>query len=309
MFPKWLFVFHEMHRWKQAIDDIKLKYRPALNSWNSGKFACVRNNEFDELKKSPKATKHVVASVDGMSLTADKFRELYEFTSTPCIIQSIPKFDKWPATNIWEFETLLARYRNCHFCCGRDPEGNDFLVKLDDYFSYMKANDDDSPLYLFDTYFELDELSAELLSHYSVPSYFPEDLLNLLDPDERPSYRWFLIGPKRSGTVLHIDPLHTAAWNTLLKGRKRWVLFPPSFKKSQLLPSSSHDIHEQEAIHYFLDQLPVIKQAHPDYPVYEVMQEAGDTLFVPSGWWHAVINVEDTVAITQVISYKMFILV
>lgn len=67
-----------------------------------------------------------------------------------------------------------------------------------------------------------------------VPSLFPHDWFSLLNADARPPFRWFCIGPKRSGTTVHTDPLGTAAWNAVTHGVKRWVLFEPHETKKRV---------------------------------------------------------------------------
>ncbi|RRT53567.1 hypothetical protein B296_00045256 [Ensete ventricosum] len=70
-------------------------------------------------------------------------------------------------------------------------------------------------------FFQFGEVAPSLLDDYSVPYLFQEDLFDVLDPDKRPSFRWLILGPERSGASWHVDPALTSAWNTLLVGRKR----------------------------------------------------------------------------------------
>ena len=114
------------------------------------------------------------------------------------------------------------------FRCGENDAGRSLKLSLDEFVSYMQSQRDDSPLYVFDDTYGDREATRELLEDYSVPEYFPEDLLGLLTEEERPPYRWFLLGPKRSGSGLHQDPLSTSAWNACIQGYKLWAMFPPN---------------------------------------------------------------------------------
>lgn len=183
---------------------------------------------------------------------------------------------------------------------------------------------DDSPLYIFDSGFYKDRRSQSrkksedqpnrLLADYEVPEYFSDDLFRLTGERRRPPYRWLVIGGARSGTGwvlfiweinrqqtysvrIHTDPLGTSAWNALIKGHKRWCLFPPGTPKAVIDPPMRP--YDREAVSWFSTVFPKF-QVRDDpndqrtlgerLGMVQVLQRPGETIFVPGGWAHVVMN-------------------
>ena len=134
--------------------------------------------------------------------------------------------------------------------------------------------------------------TMSLLDDYTVPPYFSEDLFALAGERRRPPYRWFIMGPERSGSGIHTDPLATSAWNMLVAGHKRWCVFPPGVRGSDVKPRSGED---NEAVTWFTKVMP--RTAHLER--YDFIQRPGETVYIPGNWWHVVLNLDETIAVTQ----------
>merc|ERR1712032_594115 len=104
----------------------------------------------------------------------------------------------------------------------------------------------------------------------------------------------------------HIDPLETAAWNTLVSGRKRWVVFPPSEESPQFVYDNEHDELEDMAdddisdsashwMHYRYGR----SRSSCQLTYYDFIQHPGETVYIPNGWWHNVVNLEFAIALTE----------
>lgn len=216
-------------------------------------------------------------------------------------------------------------------------QADSLKLPLRDFLTYLHHNTDDVPLYVFDAVFDCDPVGRDILDEFRVPPHFSPDLFSYLGEVRRPPYRWLLIGPERSGSALHLDPLATSAWNTNLDGVKRWVLFPPgtdraTVKGRHLVPDgfardgNCDDMTEEEvadameAVHYFTYGLEKLRSdagtaavpapaagipaapaapPMPSHGMIEFLQWPGETVFVPHGWLHAVLNLTPTVAVTQ----------
>ena len=213
----------------------------------------------------------------------------------------------WTCDARWRLENIQSRFGDIELTVGDDDDDEDVAVTmpLNEYLAYAERQKDDAPLYAFDDSV-LDEV-PELGENYSPPTCLREDWFALLPRASRPPHRWLLVGAARSGSAPHVDPDSTSAWNTLVSGAKRWVLFPPDVDASDALypsaVSSSGTLRDDEiddevvrssASHWLHVCYPLLAEL----PGVEVVQQPGETVCVPHGWHHCAVNLALSVAVT-----------
>ncbi|KAG6589436.1 2-oxoglutarate and iron-dependent oxygenase JMJD4, partial [Cucurbita argyrosperma subsp. sororia] len=167
---------------------------------------------------------------------------------------------------------------------------------------------DKSVLYLKDWHFvkEYPNYAA-----YSTPHFVRDDWLNLYldsyrmhrDPDSYQEkdeiscsdYRFVYMGAKGSWTPLHADVFRSYSWSANVCGKKQWFLLPPS--QSHLV----FDRNMKACIYNIFDNN-ISENLFPGFKKatwLECIQEQNEIIFVPSGWYHQVHNLEDTVSINH----------
>ncbi|KAG2282053.1 hypothetical protein Bca52824_053273 [Brassica carinata] len=234
-------------------------------------------------------------------ISLDEFSKDYD-AKKPVLLSGLA--DSWPASKTWTIDQLSEKYGEVPFRISqRSP--NKISMKFKDYISYMKLQRDEDPLYVFDDRVNLYKAFFTSVVRVAGVKIFLKGFniscKMILDKENRPRYRWLIVGPERSGASWHVDPALTSAWNTLLFGRKRWALYPPGKVPLGVTVQVNEDdgdvsIDTPSSLQWWLDYYPLL--ADEDKPIACTLLP-GETIYVPCGWWHCILNLEPTVAITQ----------
>ncbi|KAH9901406.1 Clavaminate synthase-like protein [Cubamyces lactineus] len=132
---------------------------------------------------------------------------------------------------------------------------------------------------------------------YTTPDIFRDDWMNAYySAHTEDDFRFVYVGAAGTFTPLHRDVYTSYSWSTNICGRKRWWLFPPDqtpllFRKGgEEHMETAYDVRSVDPAQY-----PLFQRASPII----VEQEAGETIFVPSGWYHQVENLTDCISINH----------
>jgi histone arginine demethylase JMJD6 len=278
-------------KYLKAVSKIKKKARSELTNWSQYGY-CLKDSMMD-LGVDDGGS---VLEIDGLGVSFAEFSHTIEKRHVPCLIHNLLKH--WPAMKRWNsVERLMEQLKGVACKVGSDDDGYAVRMLFEHFVEYLRdpehGKKDDSPLYIFDSTL----VEKTTLKHdFIVPYIFSEDLLKYAGKSRRPPHQWMCIGGPRSGTSIHVDPLGTSAWNALVCGHKRWAMFPPGSVPEEVLKPKGVN----SAARWFdvvwpktlLDSWEYHKPLH-------VVQGPGDVIFVPSGWWHVVINLDFTVAVTE----------
>jgi hypothetical protein len=244
-------------------------------------------------------------------MTMERFLDEFEIPNRPVLIQGAAV--TWPAYRKW-YHGMPSSSSNTSFraTSGVAPLPAHFTLAA--YTAYCASTHlEEAPLYLFDR--------SALLFHSPLwcdfaldlprtcPYWDPHhhDLFQVVGDDgRRPDHTWLIVGPQRSGSVFHIDPNATHAWNATIVGRKRWIFYPPGVPPPGVHPSVNGD---QVALplsvgewmfSFWQDHQERMRSSSVEERPLECTAMPGDVCFVPHGWWHMVINLDAmNVAITH----------
>jgi hypothetical protein len=220
------------------------------------------------------------------TISASEFKKEFLNTNKPCIIKNIPM----PITSEWYNETsgiintkwfldhigactnVPVRINQEGFVNGRATECITEQTSMQEWISHKRF---DPKYYLKD--WHMQSLFPKKL--YDTPIIFP-DVLNpfLMDVDGG-EYMFVYWGCKGSSTSLHSDVLNSFSWSFNVIGKKLWTFYPmEDYSKDE-----TDDLSEDETN---------VKTA-------KIIQETGDMIYVPSGWRHEVINLEETISVNH----------
>lgn len=214
------------------------------------------------------------------NLRAAEFRELYLEPKRPVVIRDMAS--SWPALKKWtpeyfskEYGSLQVKvYDQSFIRAGTSYMSSLRKISFREYLDVMVHSSTDLRLFAFNIFWQVPQLKQDII--------WPD-----MTKGFSKKFVFMFFGCKGSVTPLHYDPDMSHLMHTVLYGKKRVVLFANeqsrNLYKHPFNTRSYVDVDDPD-----FGKFPRLK----DVTGYQAILDAGETLFMPSGYWHYMVYEE-----------------
>jgi len=216
-----------------------------------------------------------IADIDRETgLTREKFAESYLRDRKPVVFTDL--IDHWPAKNKWTIDYFRDMYGHIKVPVyspkmsegGKNYMGPEKKILFREYLDIISEGPTDLRMFLFNIFRHAPELCHDIKD------------LDIMDGFIK-NYPFMFFGGEGSYVALHYDIDLAHVFLNQIYGRKRVVLFPPEQSKylyhHPYTVASYVDVNNPD-----YDRHPALKNVRG----YETILYPGETLFMPSGFWH-----------------------
>jgi hypothetical protein len=184
--------------------------------------------------------------------------------------------DSWPAKEKWTIDFFKKEYGHLVvpvYSANSSNPGKKYMVAdryifFKEYLEILEKEPTDLRMFLYNIF----RHAPELCNDYRKPTIMD----GFID-----SFPYLFFGGKNSSVALHYDIDLSHVFLSQFHGRKRVVLFEPQQSRNiyqhPFTVASYIDVNNPD-----YDQFPALKNVNG----YECILNPGETLFMPSGYWH-----------------------
>lgn len=224
------------------------------------------------------------------SITKEEFREKYLLPRKPVVIKNMAK--TWPAYEKWTMDYMkkvvgdveVPLYDSSKADPAAPINSSAAKMKFTDYIDLINEKPTDLRIFLFDPI----KFAPALLQDYISPK---ELMGGFLD-----KYPNMFFGGRGSQTFMHFDIDMPHIFHTHFNGRKHVLLFDYKWKERLYkMPFATYSLEDYDIANPDFEKFPALEGVEG----IECFLEHGDTLFMPTGWWHYMKYMDGSFSISQ----------
>lgn len=220
----------------------------------------------------------ILTKVDTVdTISPEDFKKNYLEKNRPLVIKNLTK--DWPAREKWDtdyFKSVAGEievplYDNSKADPSKPINSAAATMKVKDYLDLIKREPTELRIFLFNFFKHVPELKNDVIVPKDLMGGFIESVPSMF------------FGGSNSVTFLHYDIDLAHIFHTHFGGRKHVILFENKWKRRlYCIPNATYALEDYDVLNPDFEKFPALKGVEGQ----EIFLEHGDTLFMPTGYWH-----------------------